>query len=79
MEDYIYADMSERGHVLAGDGAAVIKTTVEDCLRWVRWQTSKYHNHTAIALDFGKRGTSKFFPLSLLSCMLEVDERLRHS
>ena len=63
-----------KGHTSLG--ATGINLLVDKCHTWLNNRTDvKYLNHEALALDFGKNGTSKFFPLSLMTQHLRNDYR----
>lgn len=68
-------DIRDRVYDVSSVGASMINVRVEECLSWVKWQPKGYLNHERLALDFGKRGTDKFFPLSLLVHHISIDKR----
>lgn len=71
----VWENMTERSHVLAGEGYALIHMRIEECFMWVRNQGKQYSTHEDLALDFGVRGTRSFFPLSLLINEISKDVR----
>lgn len=48
---------------------------VEMCHVWARNNKMKYTSYEELALDFGKRGTKRFFPLSVMTKMISNDYR----
>ena len=64
----------DKGH--PSPGACAVPQLIELCLIWLNNKSFKtYNSFEALAVDYGKNGTIKFFPLSLMAEMLSADER----
>jgi hypothetical protein len=50
---------------------------LEECLIYARNKEKTYTDAHDLALDYGKYGTSKFFPLPLLVGLVRKDERFK--
>lgn len=56
--------------------AQSIRLHRENCLQYVRGRKSIYYpSALALAMDYGRNGTLKFFPLSQLAFVINADER----
>lgn len=66
---------SPQSEALKSPCANAINTRLEECLIYVRNKYKLYTDTHDLALDFGKYGTRKFFPLPLLIGLIEEDER----
>lgn len=62
---------------MASPGACAVPTHIDNCLVWLHRNMSNklYATPAGLALDYGRRGTRRFFPLSIFLEYMKADER----
>jgi hypothetical protein len=66
---------TSQAHALKSSGANTVNLRLEECLIYVRYKKRIYDTVHDLALDYGKHGTRKFFPLPMLEGLISQDDR----